>query len=73
MERTRPVREELDGNMFISRQIHHFSSVHFMIEVLFSIFTVKWRVNNYVSSQKRDKLEKQKYKGIIIVLICCSD
>ena len=51
MERTRSMKEELDGGVFISRQSRHFSFIDNMIKVLFPIFTLNWRVNNYFSRQ----------------------
>ena len=52
MERTRAVREEMDGRLFISRQSRHlFPLINNMIKVLFPICTLIWRVNNYVSRQ----------------------
>ena len=52
MERTRSMREEMDGKVFISRQSRHpFSLINIMIKVLFPICTLIWRVNNYVSRQ----------------------
>ena len=51
MEKTRFVKEKMDGRVFISRQSRHFSFLNNMIKVLFPIFTLIWRVNNYVSRQ----------------------
>ena len=52
MGKTRSVREEMDGKVFISRQSRHpFSLINNMIKVLFPICTMIWRVNNYVSRQ----------------------
>ena len=51
MEKTRSVREEMNGEVFISRQSRRFSFVDNMIKVLFSVRTSNWRVNNYVSRQ----------------------
>ena len=44
-------KEEMDGEVFISRQSWHFPFINNMIKVLFPTFTVIWRVNNYVSRQ----------------------
>ena len=49
MKKTRPMREESDEKVFISRESRHISFVNIMIEVLFPICTLTWRVNNYVS------------------------
>ena len=52
MEKTRSVREEMDGKVFISRQSRHlFPFINNMIKVLFFICTLIWRVDNYVSRQ----------------------
>ena len=51
MEKTRSVKEEMEGKLFISRQSRHIFFVIIMIKVLFPICTLIWRVNNYVSRQ----------------------
>ena len=51
MEKTRPMKEEMDGEVFISRQSRHFSFIDSIFKVLFRICTLNWRVNNYVSCQ----------------------
>ena len=51
MEKTRFMKEEMDGEMFISRQSRHFFFIGNMIKVLFPNCTLNWRVNNYVSRQ----------------------
>ena len=54
MGKTRSVREEMDGKVFISRQSRHpFSLISNMIKVLFPICTLIWRVKNYVSRQRK--------------------
>ena len=55
MEKARLMREEMDGELFISRQWRHFSFIDNMIKVLFPHCTLTWRVNNYVSRQERYK------------------
>ena len=50
MEKTRPMREEMDGKVFISHQSRHFFW-NIMIEVPFPICTLTWRVNNHVYRQ----------------------
>ena len=50
--KSRSVREEIDGMVFISRQsLHHFPLINNMIKVPFPICTLIWRVNYYVSRQ----------------------
>ena len=51
MEKTRSVKEEMEGNVFISRQSRHIFFVIIMIKVLSLLLTFTWRVNNYVSRQ----------------------
>ena len=52
MGKTRSVKEEMHGRVFISRQSRHlFPLINNMIKVLFPICTLIWRVNNYVSRQ----------------------
>ena len=51
MEKTRSVQEEMDGEVFISRQSRHFSFINNMVKVLFPICTLIWRVNKYDSRQ----------------------
>ena len=51
MENTRSMKQEMDGEVFNSRQSRHFPFIHNMIKVLFPVCTSIWRVNNYVSRQ----------------------
>ena len=55
MEKTRSVNENMDGNVFISRQSRDLSFVFIMIKVLFSTLYLTWRVNNFVSRQGKSK------------------
>ena len=48
MEKTRSVKEEVKGRVFISRQSRHFSFVIIMNKVLFPTL---YFVNNFVSRQ----------------------
>ena len=50
MEKAQFKREEMDGKVFF-RQSWHFIFVVNVIEALFPIYTLTWRVNNYVSRQ----------------------
>ena len=45
------MREEMDGEVFISRQSRHFAYAVCMIKLIFPICTSTWRVNNYVFRQ----------------------
>ena len=51
MEKTRSMEEQMDGEVFISRQSRHFPFIDNMIKVIFPICTLIWRVNNHVSRQ----------------------
>ena len=55
MGKTRSMKEEMDGEVFISHQSRHFSFLDNMIKVLFPICTLNWRVNNHVSRQGKDR------------------
>ena len=46
MERTRSMKEEMDGEVFIFPQSRNFSFIDNMIKVIFLICTLTWRVNN---------------------------
>ena len=47
------MKEEMDGEVFISRQSRHFFFIVDIIKVLFPICTLNWRVNIYVSRQEK--------------------
>ena len=49
MEKTRSMKEEMDGEVFYFRQSRYYSFRDIMIKVLFPFCTLNWRVNNYVS------------------------
>ena len=53
MEKTRSVKEEMEGELFISCQSRHISFVSYLIWVKYFslICTLTWRVNNFVSRQ----------------------
>ena len=51
VEKARSMKEEMGGMVFFSRQSWHFSFMDNMIKVVFSVCTLNWRVNNYVSHQ----------------------
>ena len=53
MEKTRPRKGEMEGKVFLSRQSRHLSFVNNMIKVPFPICVLTWRVNNYVSRQRK--------------------
>ena len=53
MEKTRYVKEEMDGEVFISRQSQHFLFTDNLIKVLYLTCTLIWRVKNYVSRQRK--------------------
>ena len=47
VEKTPPMREETDGEVFLSCQSRHFSLVNKIIKVLSPIFTSTWCVNSF--------------------------
>ena len=51
MEKTRPVKKEMEGEVFISRQSRHYPFIDNGIRELFAVSTLIWRVNIYVSRQ----------------------
>ena len=51
MEKTRPTKGKMVGEVFISRQSRYFFFVSSMIKVLLPIFTLTWGVNSYFSRQ----------------------
>ena len=68
MEKRRSMKEEKDGEVFTSRQSRHFSFIELMIQVLFLIYTLNWRVINYVYRQ-RYGIKGRNGSKIIILLI----
>ena len=69
MEKTRSVREEMDGSVFIFRQSRHpISLINNLIEVLFPICTLIWRVNNYVSRQGKVQIGEIKVQVLLFKL-----
>ena len=66
MEGTRSVREEMDGSVFFSRhESAPFSLINNMIKVLFSICTLIWRVNSYVSRRGKVKIGEMKVQLLL--------
>ena len=51
MEKTRSVKEEVDGKCLFSARVGISPLINNLIEVLFPICTLIWRVNKYVSRQ----------------------
>ena len=51
IEKTRSIKEKLDGVLIISLQNRHFSFIDNMMKVLFLLYTLIWRVNNYAFLQ----------------------
>ena len=66
MEKTRSIKEEMDVEVFISRQSWQFSFIDNMNKVLFPICTLNWRVNNFVSRQ--GKGVNRGNEGTIIII-----
>ena len=51
MEKTRSMREEMDGRVLFLAKVGFFPVINKMNKILFPICTLIWRVNNYVSRQ----------------------
>ena len=70
MEKTRPMREKMDGSVF-SRQSRHVSFIVNMIKLLFPIFILTFRVNKYVCRQKkgRNRRNESTFVSIIVILL----
>ena len=66
-EKTRLMWEEVDGRAFISRQSWHFLFIQLKyntIKVLFPIYILTWRENEYISRQgKGIKRRNESTKG----------
>ena len=45
------MKEEIDEEVFMSLQIRHFPLIDIIIKIVFHIYTLIWRVNNYASRQ----------------------
>ena len=59
----------MDGRVFISRQSRHpISLINNMIKVLFPIWTLIWRVNNYVSRQRKVQIREIKVHVLLYKL-----
>ena len=53
MEKARPMREEMDGkNVYFPAKVGIFNFDVIIHKVLFPIFSLTWRVNNYISRQE---------------------
>ena len=66
MKKMRSTREEMDGNVFIFRQIWHFSFVNIVIKVLFPICTLTWCVNNCVSRHGKGKSGRSENTRVLL-------
>ena len=67
MEKTQPMKEEMDREVLISRQSRHFSLIDIVIKVFFPICTLNWRVNNYVSRQGKDINRRNEGTNMIMI------
>ena len=59
-EKTRSLKDEKDGEVLFSRQSRLFSFIDNMIKVPFPIFTLNWRVNNYVFAKEKIQIGETK-------------
>ena len=67
MEKTRSMKEEMDGKLFVSGQSRHFSFVNSMIKALFPFCTLTWRANNNVSFQGKG-LNRRNESTILLLI-----
>ena len=76
MKKTWSMKEEMDGEVFISHQSRHFSFIDKMMKVLFHTCTLIWRVNNYVSRQGKGINRRNESTIFIIIQFvafrCCT-
>ena len=59
------MKEEMEGEVFISRQIRHYPLIDNMTKGLFLMCTLIWRVNNYVSRQEKVEIGESKVSLLI--------
>ena len=62
MQKVHSMKQEMDGEVFISVQSQKFSFIDNLIKVFSPIFKLNWRVNNYVS--RREKGIKKRNESI---------
>ena len=67
MEMTRSMKEEMDKEVFISRQSRHFSFIDISIEVLFRISTLNWRVKFMFPAKEKVSVEETKVQIFYII------
>ena len=65
-EKTRSLKKEMDGEVFISRQSRHFLFINNMIKVFCPVCTSNWRVSNYISRQAKG-INRRNESTIIII------
>ena len=66
MEKTRSMKEEMDGMVLISRQSWHFPFINNIVNALFPYCTLNWRVNSYVSRQ--GKCVNRRKESVVIII-----
>ena len=64
------MKEEMEGEVFISRPGWHSSFIDSMSKVLFPICTLSWCVNNYVYGQ--GKILNRRNESTTIIIQTCS-
>ena len=69
MEKTRSVKEEMDGKVFFfPARVGISHSINNMTKVLFPICTLIWRVNIYVSRQGKVSIGEMKVQLLVYKL-----
>ena len=66
MDNTQSMKEEMEGEVFISRRTRHFPFIDNMIKVVSSICKWNWSVNNYVSLRGKGINRRNESTNIII-------
>ena len=69
LEKTQPIRERMEGKVFFPPESAIFVFLVNMIKVLFSICTLTWPVNNYVSRQGKGKNRRNESSIIDMVIV----
>ena len=72
VEKTLPIGEEMDAKVFFSSRVGMFCLYSYYDQKVFSVFALIWRVNNYVSRQRKDKNRSENAINILIILYHCT-
>ena len=70
MGKAMSMTEEMDGEVFIYHQSRHVSLMDYLVKVLFPICDLTWRVNIYVSRQRKGINKRNESNDTIITFNC---